>query len=99
MSELLLTKWSIESVFNRKIGAVVIVWYLALQLSMQSVPVTSNVVSSNPAHDQVYSIQHYVFVSDFRQVGGFPRVLRFRTVCSLQWPNLSLPEFTGLVSF
>jgi hypothetical protein len=29
----------------------VIVWLLDLQLSMQSVPFTSNVVSSNPAHD------------------------------------------------
>jgi len=33
----------------------------------------------SPAHGEVYSIQHYViqFVSDFRQVGGFLRVLRF----------------------
>jgi len=38
----------------------------------------TNVVSSNPAHGKVYSIQHYVikFVSDLRQVGGFLRVLR-----------------------
>jgi len=30
-------------------------------------------VSSNPAHGEVYSMQHYViqFVSDLRQVGGF----------------------------
>ena len=27
---------------------------------MQPVPVTTNVVSSNPADDEVYSIQHYV---------------------------------------
>ena len=46
---------------------------------MQSVPITTNVVSSNPAHGEVYSIQHYMikFVSDLRQVGGFIRVLRF----------------------
>ena len=49
---------------------------------MQSVPVTTNVVSSNRAHGEVYSIQHYViklikFVSDLRRVGGFLRVLRF----------------------
>jgi hypothetical protein len=58
---------------------VVIVWYLDLQLPMQSVPVTTNVVSSNPAHGEVYSIQHYViqFVDDLRQVGGFLRVLLF----------------------
>ena len=38
-----------------------------------------NVVSSNPAPGEVYSIQHYVikFVSDLRQVGGFLRILRF----------------------
>ena len=43
---------------------------------MQSVPITIKVVSSNPVHDEVYSIQHYVikFVSDWRQVGGFLRV-------------------------
>jgi len=29
-------------------------------LSKQSVPITSKVVSSNPAHGKVYSIQHYV---------------------------------------
>ena len=31
------------------------------------------IVSSNPTHGQVYSIQHYVmkFVSDLRQFGGF----------------------------
>jgi hypothetical protein len=40
---------------------------------MQSVPITSKVVSSNPVHGEVYSIQYYVikFVSDWRQVGGF----------------------------
>jgi hypothetical protein len=27
---------------------------------MQSVPITSNVLSSNPVHCEVYSIQHYV---------------------------------------
>jgi hypothetical protein len=44
------------------------------------VPVTSNVVSSNPAKGEVYlAIQHYgiKFVSDLQQVGGFLRVLRF----------------------
>ena len=53
----------------------VIAWCLDLQLPMQkkSVPITSNVVSSNPTHGEVYSIQHYVikFVSDLRQVGDF----------------------------
>jgi hypothetical protein len=44
---------------------------------MQSMPITRKVVNSNPAHGEVYSIQHYVikFVSDLRQVGGFLRLL------------------------
>jgi hypothetical protein len=39
----------------------------------------NKVVSSNPAHGEVYSIQHYVirFVSDLRQVGGYLQVPRF----------------------
>ena len=37
---------------------VVIVWQLGLQLSMQSVPFTINIVSLNPAHVKVYSIKH-----------------------------------------
>jgi hypothetical protein len=46
---------------------------LDLQLPVQSVPITTNVVSSNSAHGDVYSIQHYVikFVSDVRQVVWF----------------------------
>jgi hypothetical protein len=38
-----------------------------------SEPITTNVVSLNPAHGKVYSIQHYVikFVSDLRRVSGF----------------------------
>jgi len=44
-----------------------------------SVPITTKVVSSNPANGEGYSIQHYVlkFVSDLQQVGGFLRVFRF----------------------
>ena len=40
---------------------------------MQSVPNTANVVSSNPAHGEVWSIKHYVIkiVNVLRQVGGF----------------------------
>jgi hypothetical protein len=42
-------------------------------------PITTNIVSSNPAHGKVYSIQYYVikFVSGLRQVSGFLWVLRF----------------------
>ena len=37
------------------------------------------IVSSNSAHGEVYSIQHYAikFVSDLRHVAGFLRVLLF----------------------
>ena len=57
---------------------VVIVWQLDLQLPVQSVPITK-IVSLNPVHGEVYSIQHYVikFVRELRQVGGFLEVLRF----------------------
>jgi hypothetical protein len=50
-----------------------------LQLPVQSVPITTKVVSLNPVHVEVYSIQHYVitYVSDLRQVCGFFRVLWF----------------------
>jgi len=57
----------------------VIVWLLDLLLPVRSVPITTKVVSSKPAHGEMYSIQHYVirFFSDSEQVGGFLRVLRF----------------------
>ena len=50
-----------------------------LQLPVQLVPITTNVVSSNPVHGEVYSIQHYVikFVSDLRRVYGFLLVFWF----------------------
>jgi hypothetical protein len=56
---------------------VVIVWQLDLQLPVQSVPIISKVVSSNPTYSEVYSIQHYVIklVSDLRQIAGLPRVI------------------------
>ena len=52
---------------------------LDLQLPLQSVPITTKDVSSNPVHGQVYSIQYYEkkFVSNLRQVGRFLRLLRF----------------------
>ena len=50
-----------------------------LKLPEQSTPITTEAVSSNHVHGDVYSIQHYVikFVSDLRQVDGFLRVLRY----------------------
>jgi hypothetical protein len=48
-----------------------VVAFITTYATMQSVPITTNIVSSNPVHSEVYSIQHYVikFVSDLRQVG------------------------------
>ena len=50
-----------------------IVWWLDLQIPMQSVPFTTNVVSSKYRAGKVYSIQNYMikFVSGLRQVGDF----------------------------
>jgi hypothetical protein len=46
---------------------------------VQSVPITTKVVSSSPVYGEGNSIQHYVikFVGDLRQVGGLLRVLWF----------------------
>jgi len=50
-----------------------------LQLPMQLVSITTNVVSLNPTHNEVYSILHYVikFVSNLRYISDFHQVLRF----------------------
>jgi hypothetical protein len=55
-----------------------IVWWLDLQLPVQSLPITTQALSSSPVHEEVYSIQHYVikFVGDLRQVGSFLWVLQ-----------------------
>jgi hypothetical protein len=52
--------------------------YPLYQLPVQSVPITTKVVSSNPVHGEVYSMQYYVikFISDLRQVGDFLEGLR-----------------------
>ena len=42
------------------LGAVVVVWYLNILLPLQSVSIITKVVSSNPVHVEVYSIQHHV---------------------------------------
>ena len=58
-----------------------IVWLLDLQLpkAMQSLPITTDVVRTNPAHGEMYPVQHYAIklVYDLRQFGGFLCVLRF----------------------
>jgi hypothetical protein len=57
----------------------VIAWQLDLQLPVQSVLITTKVVSANPVNGEVYLIQHYgiKFVIDLGQVSGFLRVLWF----------------------
>jgi hypothetical protein len=51
---------------------VVNVW-MDLQIPVQTLDITTKVVSLNPADGEAYSIQNYVIkcVSDLRQVGGF----------------------------
>jgi len=48
-----------------------------LQLPMQSMPITTNVVSLNPAHGEVYSITALCDVSDLWKVCAFLRVHQF----------------------
>ena len=55
---------------------VVIVQQLDLQLPMQSMPITTDAVSSNLDQGERTKLCDKVF-SDLRQVGGFLRVLRF----------------------
>ena len=61
--------------------------WLDLQLPMQAVPIITNVVSSNPACGEVYSIQHYVinFARNLQLVGGFLRFLRFLPPIKLKY--------------
>ena len=69
-----------QDIYNVQ-GAIVVVieWQLYLQLPMQSVPITTNIVSLNHAHGEVYSIKYYLvkFVSDLRQAGSILQVLQF----------------------
>ena len=53
----------------------VIVLQLDIKLPVQSVSITNKVVSSNPVHGEVYSIQQYVikFVSHLGQLYDFLR--------------------------
>ena len=65
----------------RSRGAIVavIAWLLDLELPVQSVPITTKIVNSNPAHGEVYSIHQYVikFVSDLQKVNAFLWVHQF----------------------
>jgi hypothetical protein len=55
-----LNTYQVVLYFKMATGAVVVVWQLYLQLS---VPITTEVGSSNPAHGEVCSIQNYVSLS------------------------------------
>ena len=57
---------------------------------MQSVPITTTVVSLTSAHGEMYSIKHYVikFVSDLQQVSGFlrfPPPIKLTTTFQFHW--------------
>jgi hypothetical protein len=65
---------------------VMVVCGLDLQLPVQSVSITTTVVSSNPAYGEVYSIQYVIkFVSYSRQVGGFLREFQFLLSIKLKY--------------
>ena len=51
---------------------------VGFETTVQSVPITIRVGSSNPSHGEVYSIHFMImFVCDLQQVSGFLQVLRF----------------------
>ena len=67
---------------------VVIVRLLDIQLPMQSVPITTTVVSSsNPAHDEVYSILHYVI--KFVSIGGFLRIFWYSSTIKIDLHDMT----------
>jgi hypothetical protein len=49
--------------------------------------ITTEVVSSNPAHSKVNLIQNYMIksVSDLQQIGGFQRILRLPPPVKLKY--------------
>ena len=53
-------RWLSKNTRITGVVVVLIVWYLDLQLPVQSMPITTNVVSSNPTHAKVYSFQSFV---------------------------------------
>ena len=61
---------------------------------MQSVPIGTNVTSSNLEQSEVYSIQQYVikFVSNLRQVDGFLWVLQFSPGTPVSSTNKAYPH-------
>ena len=63
---------------------------------MQSVPIITDVVSSNLDQGEVYSIQHYVikFVSDMRQVDG---LLQFPPLTTDPYVLFTLIKLTATI--
>ena len=63
---------------------------VVVQLPIQPVHITINVVRYNSAHGVVFSIQHCVlrFISDMRQVGDFLRILLFPPPIKLTGLNI-----------
>jgi hypothetical protein len=61
-----------EYLMYRGAVVVLIVWWLDLQLPIQSVPISTKIMCSNSAHYDVYLKQLYVrkFVNDLPQVGA-----------------------------
>ena len=59
----------------------VIVWQLDLQLRMQSVPIITDVVSSNPSQGEVYNIMWYRLSVTCGRTGVFSGYSGF-----LHWP-------------
>jgi hypothetical protein len=56
---IIMSKTTIAYKKNMYIICIMNNYKLDLQLPVQSVPITTKVVSSNPVHGKVYSIQHY----------------------------------------
>ena len=69
-------------------------------------PITSKAVNSNPAHVEVFSMEHHVikFVSHLRQVGGFLLVLRqdvteiMLKVSLISIPSIEIVKYGIIVS-
>jgi hypothetical protein len=61
-----------------------IVCKLDLQLPVCSVPITTKVVSSNPVHSEVYSMQHYVYELHVFLIHTYPEV-----------PSVTVTPMTG----
>jgi hypothetical protein len=84
---------------------------LDLQLPVQSVPTTAKVVSSNPVHGEVYSLQHYYLTiwviseENIKQTctkmnSGLVWIMvfnaTFNIISAISWPSVLLVVETGV---